>query len=94
MYDTNFTGNILIVRKTGCGKTYFTQNLAVNKFFGKLKRVKWISYINLDEERDAEIESSFSSDVDFHYPKLIVQFEDLLEVFKVRSRTAKKSDYT
>ena len=51
----------------------------MNKFFGKLKKVKWVSHINLDE------------DVDFHYPKLIEQFEDLLEVFKACSRTAKRS---
>ena len=36
----------------------------------------------------AEIESCFSCDVDFHYPKLTEQFENILEVFKARSRTA------
>ena len=92
IYNTNFSGNVLIVGRTGCGKTYFTQKLAVNKFFGKLKRVEWVSYINLDEEREAEIESCFSCDVDFHYPKLIEQFENLSEVFKARSRMAKRND--
>ena len=51
-----------------------------------------VSYINLDEEREAEVESCFSCNVDFHYPKSFKQFEDLLEVFKVRSKTAKKND--
>ena len=92
IYDTNFSGNVLIVGRTGCRKTYFTQKPAVNKFFGKLKRVEWVSYINLDEEREAEIESCFSCDVDFHYPKLIEQFENLSEVFKARSRMAKRND--
>ena len=51
-----------------------------------------VSYINLDEEREAEVESCFSCNVDFHYLKSFKQFEDLLEVFKVRSKTAKKND--
>ena len=74
--DANFTGNALIVRRTGCGKTtYFMQNLAGNKFFGKLKMVEWVSYIDLDEEREAEIESYFYCNVDFHYPKFIEQLK-------------------
>ena len=60
------------------------QKLAVNKVFGKLKRVEWVPFIDLDEEREAETEPCFSCDGDFHYPKLIEKFEDLLEVFKVR----------
>ena len=92
VYDANFTGNILTVGRTGCGKTYFTQKLAVNNFFGKLKRVKQVLYIDLDEEREAEIESCFSCDVDFHYPKPIEQFEHLLQVFKAHSKTAKRND--
>ena len=92
VYDAILTGNVVIVERKGCGKTYFTQKLAVNKFFGKLKRVEWVSYINLDEEREAEIESCFSCDVDFHYPKSIEQFEVLLEVFKAHSSTAKRNN--
>ena len=46
--------------------------------------------MDLDEEREAEIESCFSWNVDF--PKSIEQFEDLLEVFKTRSWAAKKND--
>ena len=55
VYNTNFTGNVFIVGKTGCGKTYFMQKLAVNNFFCKLKWVKWVSYVNLDEKREAEM---------------------------------------
>ena len=32
-YDANFTGNVSTVERTGHGKTYFTQKLAVNKIF-------------------------------------------------------------
>ena len=38
VYDTNFFGNILIVGRTDCGRTFFTQKLAVNIFFGTLKK--------------------------------------------------------
>ena len=92
VYDANFKGNVLTVGRTGCRKTYFTRKLAVNKFFGKLKRVERVSYIDLTEERKAEIEYYFSCNVDFHYPKSIEQFEDLLEVFEACSRTAKRND--
>ena len=49
-------------------------------------------YIDLDEKREAEIESCFSCDIDFHYPKLNEQFEDLLEVFKAPLKTAKRNE--
>ena len=92
VYDTNFTRDVLTVGMTRCEKTYFTQKLAVNNFFGKIKTVEWVSYIDLDEEREAEVESCLCPDVDFHYPKLIEQLEGLLEFFKARSRTVKKND--
>ena len=31
-----------------CGKAYFVQKLATNNFFVILKKVEWISYIQLD----------------------------------------------
>ena len=88
----SFTGNVLIVGRTGYRKTYFTRKLAVNKFFGKLKREEWVWYIHLNEERKAEIESYFCCDVSFHYPKSIEKFGDLLEVFKARSRMSKRNN--
>ena len=33
VYDETFSENILIVERTACEKTYFTQNIALNKFF-------------------------------------------------------------
>ena len=41
-------GNILIVGSTECGKTYFTQKLAINIFFGKLKKSRMgvLNYFN------------------------------------------------
>ena len=57
VYDTNLFGNILIFGRAGCGKTFFTQKLAVNSFFGTLQKVEWASSIKLRTEREAEIES-------------------------------------
>ena len=50
VYDAKFSGNILIVKRTECGKTYFTQRLAINKFFGQLKRVESVLTIELQTE--------------------------------------------
>ena len=92
VYDAKFSGNILIVGRKGCGKAYFTQTRAINRFFGQLKKVEWVSYIELKPKREAEIESCFSCDVEFHYPKGLEKFRDLLEDFKTRSSTAKATD--
>ena len=40
VYDGTFFENILIVGKTACGKTYFTQKLTLNNAFGELKKVE------------------------------------------------------
>ena len=40
VYHAKFSGNILIVRRAGCGKTYFMQKLAINRFFGQYKNVE------------------------------------------------------
>ena len=41
-YDGRFRGNILIAGQTECGKTTFMQRLALNNFFGKLKKAEWV----------------------------------------------------
>ena len=46
-YDGKFEGNILIMGRTGCGKTTFVQNLGKNKLFGDIKEVQWVSKIEL-----------------------------------------------
>ena len=84
-YDRKFKGNILIVGRTGCGKTTFMQKLALNKFLGVLKKVEWVSYIPLTETREAEIQSNFSCVVDFWYPCSIDQLNELLKEFKQKS---------
>ena len=66
IYNGHFCRNILVVGKTGSGKTYFLQKLGVNKFLGKLVKTEWVTGIELDEQREAEIQSCYSSKVEFH----------------------------
>ena len=75
--------NVLIVGTTECGKTYFTQKLAINNFFGKLKKTEWVSHIILTNERKAKIETCFQCEVEFHYPQDQFALSDLIE-FKNR----------
>ena len=86
-YDGKFQGNMLIVGRTGCGKTTFMQKLALNNFFGKIKKVEWVSYIPLTAKREAEIQSYFSCEVNFYYPRSVEELDDLLEEFKQKSRS-------
>ena len=88
IYNGKFEGNILVVGRTGCGKTGFIQKLAVNKFFGELVKAEWVSYIKLDKQREAELQSCFDTQLDFYYPRNKEQFENLLEHFKKKSETS------
>ena len=88
IYDAKFSGNILIVGRTGCGKTALVQKLAINKFFGELEIADWVSYIKLDKKREAEIQSCFYCELNFYYPRNKEQFEELLEYFKTKTNPA------
>ena len=83
IYDGKFKGNILVLGRTECGKTSFVQKLALYDFFGKLKNAKWVSGIQLNESREAEIESNFSCDISFFYPNDVNDLADLIEEFKL-----------
>ena len=92
VYNGKFTGNILVVGRTGCEKTGFVQKLAVNKLFGDLVKAEWVSYIKPDKQREAELQSCFDSQLDFYYPRNREQFEELLEYFKTKSSSAEPGD--
>ena len=46
-YNGQFRGNILVVGRTGCGKTTF---LGLNNFFGNIIKTEWISGIDIDKK--------------------------------------------
>ena len=56
-YDAKFEGNILVVGRTGSGKTTFVQNLWKNKLFGDIKEVYRILKIVLSTVRENNISS-------------------------------------
>ena len=89
IYDGKFRGNILVLGRTECGKTSFVQKLALYDFFGKLKNAKWVSGIQLNESREAEIGSNFSCEISFFYPNDINELADLIEEFKLEVETEK-----
>ena len=89
IYNGKFKGNILVLGRTECGKTSFVQKLALYDFFGKLKNAKWVSGIQLNESREAEIESNFSCETSFFYPNDINELADLIEEFKLEVETEK-----
>ena len=86
IHDSQFRGNVLVVGKTGCGKTTFLQKLGLYIFFGKIVKTKWVSGIEIDEKCKAEIQSCFDNEVEIHIAKELVKLASLLETFKLRTR--------
>ena len=50
IYHGQFYGNILIVGRTGCGKTTFLEKLGLNNFFVNIIKTEWISRIDIDKK--------------------------------------------
>ena len=87
IYDGQFYGNILLVGRTGCGKTTFLEKLGLNNFFGNIIKTEWISGIDIDKKREAEIQSCFSNETEVHVVKeLEDELDSLTETFKLQSR--------
>ena len=82
IYNGQFSGNILLVRRTGCGKTTFLEKLGLNKFFGDIIETEWISGIDIDKKREAEIQSYFSHETEVHVSKEQSELDSLIENFK------------
>ena len=82
-YDGKFEGNVLIVGKTGCGKTTFIQKLAQNKMLGNdIINVFWVSKIYLEPDREEAIRNCFvDQNVQFAYPNNIDDFNNLIDSF-------------
>ena len=86
-YDAKFEGNILVVGRTGCGKTTFVQNLGKNRLFGDIKEVYWVSKIELSTNRANKIRDCFrGQNVDFKYPADVNEFDDLLEIYQRKKK--------
>ena len=89
-YDRQFNGNILVVGRTGCGKTLFIKKLGKNRLFGsEVTDVFWVLKIVLSNEREDSIRDSFANqEVHFSYSHDQDDFNYLVENF-----TQDKSEY-
>ena len=62
-----------------------------NNFFGDIVKAEWVSSIELTPTSKAKIQSSFSCDVELHYPRTLERFDDLIEDFQLK--TIEDTDY-
>ena len=74
---------MLIVGRTGCGKTTFIQKPGQNKMFGNnIVEVFWVSKMFLIPERENTIRDCFvEKHVQFAYPNNIDDFNYLIDSF-------------
>ena len=85
IYNGLFYGNILVVSRTNCGKTTFIEKLGLNNFFGDIIKTEWISGIDIDKQREAEIQSYFKNETEVHIAQEQDKLDSLIETFKQRS---------
>ena len=86
IYDRQFIGNILVVGRTGCGKTQFLEKLGLNKVFGDIFKTEWISGTDIHKKREVEIQSYFSNETEVQVTKEQDELDSLIETFKLRSQ--------
>ena len=90
--DGKFEGNILIVGKTGCGKTTFIQKIAKYNLFGELEEIFWISKIPLSMEREKSISTCFGKTVRFKYLQTLDDFDMELTFFQRKRQLGNSVD--
>ena len=85
-FDAKFTGYILVVGRTGCGKTTFIQKIGTNKLFSsEITDVFWVSKIVLSSKKEDCIKDSFiDQKVHFSYLHDLDDFNYLVEKRQVR----------
>ena len=86
IYNGQFQWHILVVGRTGCDKTTFLEKLGLNNFFGNIMKTEWISGIDIDKWREAEIQSYFSNETEVYVAKEKGELDSLTETVKRRSR--------
>ena len=92
IYDGQFCGNMLVVVRTGCGKTTFLEKLGLNNFFGDIIKTEWVSGIDIDKKREVEIQSFFSNETEVHIANERDELDSLIETFKLRSHEDTKDE--
>ena len=93
IYNGQFSGNILVVGRTNCGKTPFIEKLGLNNFFGNnIIKTEWISGISIDKKREAEIQSYFKNETEVHVAEDQDGLSSLIDTFKQRSEENSNKD--
>ena len=59
------------------------QKLGLRNFFSNIIKTEWVSGIEISKTRDAEIQSCFSNDVEFHPAPDTHSLKSLIETFKL-----------
>ena len=85
IYNGQFSGNILVVGRTNCGKTTFIEKLGLNNFFGDIVKTEWISGISIDKKREGEIQSYFKNETEVHIAEDEDELKSLIDTFNQRS---------
>ena len=83
IYNGQFYDNVLVVGRSCCGKITFLEKLGLNNFFGDMIKTKWISGIDIDKKREAEIQSYFSNETEVHVAKEQDELDSLIETFQL-----------
>ena len=91
IYNGQFSGNILVVGRTNCGKTTFIEKLGLNNFFGDIVKTEWVSGKNIDKKREDEIQSYFKNETEVHLAEDEDERKALIETFKQRSEESDDS---
>ena len=86
IYKGQFYRNVLVVERTGCGKTTYLEKLGLNNFFGDIIKTEWISGIDIDKTRETEIQSYFSNETEVHVGEKQDELDPLTATFKLQSR--------
>ena len=73
-------------------KPHFLKNSVYIFFFGDVIKTEWISGVDIDKKREAEIQSYFCDKTEVHVTKEQDELDSLIETFKLRSREEKTDD--
>ena len=92
IYSGQFNGNILLVGRTGCGKTTFLEKLAINRFFGDIIKTEWVRGIEIDTSCEAEIQSYFNNETEVHVATDKDELDALIDNFKLKAQENNDKD--
>lgn len=80
--------------KTDCEETFFILKIGFNHLLLNFKKVEWVSHIKLSVSRVVEIQSSFETEVNFHYLSREDDLDELLVDFKKSFEGGKRFYHT